>query len=122
VVDPQGAHVSGRDDKRIRAARRELVALLEQDQHLLPGGVIERMMRCGKPNCRCSADPAQLHGPYYQWGYSKAGRRYTRRLTDEQLQRYRPQIERGRRLMELLAELDDAEITHVEQVEGWRPK
>jgi hypothetical protein len=112
--------VSRRDESRIATARRQLVALLSEDgTHLLPGGVLDRMMRCGKPNCRCGADPAELHGPYHQWNYSKGRRRYTRRLSDAQLDRYGPEIERGRRLMELLTELDDAEVRRVERAEGW---
>ena len=111
--------MSRREGERIDTARRALFGLLAEEGHLLPGGVIERMMRCGKPNCRCNADPPQLHGPYHQWAYSKGGRRYTRRLTDAQLERYRPDIERGRRFMELLAEIDEAELSRVEQAEGW---
>jgi hypothetical protein len=120
VVDarPQVA-MSRRPDERIDKARRALLGLLADEGHLLPGGVIERMMRCGKPNCRCNADPTQLHGPYHQWAYSKDGRRYTRRLSEAQLQRYLPDIERGRRFMELLAEMDEAELSRVEQAEGW---
>lgn len=111
--------MSRRDEKRIDKLRRALIGILREDGHLLPGGVIERMVRCGKPNCRCNLDPPQLHGPYHQWAYSKNGRRYTRRLTDAQLERYGPQIERGRRLMELLAEIDETELSRVEQAEGW---
>ena len=111
--------MSRRDENRIARARCALVELLTEDAHLLPGGVVDRMMRCGKPNCRCSANPSQLHGPYHQWGYSKGGRRYTRRLSDAQLERYGPEIERGRRVTELLSELDDAEISRVERTEGW---
>lgn len=109
----------GGDPTLIAAARRAIVELLEEQRHALPGGLVERMMRCGKPNCRCATDPTQLHGPYHQWGYSKGGQRYTRRLTDEQLERYRPQIERGRLLNQLLVALDEAEVTRVERAEGW---
>lgn len=111
--------MSRQDENRIARARQKLVALLSEEGHLLPGGVVDRMMRCGKPNCRCGADPPELHGPYHQWGYSKGGRRYTRRLSDAQLERYGPEIERGRRLMELLTEFDDAEISRVERMERW---
>ncbi len=111
--------MSRRDDERIERARAKLVALLGEGDHLLPGGVVERMMPCGKPNCRCSAEPPRLHGPYHQWGYSTRGRRYTRRLSHDQLERYGPEIERGRRFMELLNELDEAEIARVERAEGW---
>ncbi len=79
-------------------------------------------MKCGKQNCRCKADPPQLHGPYVQWGYSKGRRRFTRWLTPEQRGRYEPEIERGQRLMELLVELNEAEIRRVERAEGWGRK
>ena len=108
-----------RDDERIAVARRRLIELLSGEDHVLPGGVVERMMRCGKANCRCSTDPAQLHGPYHQWGYSKQSRRYTRRLCDTQLERYGPEIDRGRQLTELLAQLYEAEIRRVERTERW---
>lgn len=118
VVDPSENTVSDHDE-RTAIGRRALVALLADGQHLLPGGIVERRMRCGEPNCRCAADPTQLHGPYHQWGYTKGGRRYTRRLTDEQLRRYGPEIERGRQLAQLPGELDDAELSRVERTEGW---
>ena len=33
----------------------------------LPGTLIQRHTRCGKPRCRCHADPPAPHGPYWQW-------------------------------------------------------
>jgi hypothetical protein len=60
-----------------------------------------------------------LHGPYHQWGYTKGAKRYTRWLNKEQVERYRPGIERGQRFMQLLAELDDAELSRVERSERW---
>ncbi|MGH8988383.1 MAG: DUF6788 family protein [Acidimicrobiales bacterium] len=111
--------MSRREESRIAAARRALVSLLSEGDHFLPGGVVDRMMHCGKANCRCSTDPDQLHGPYHQWNYTRSGHRYTRRLSDAQLERYGPEIERGRRLMELLIELDDAEVSRVERAEAW---
>lgn len=111
--------MSVRDDKRVVVARKQLIDLLAEPGGVLPGGIVERMMKCGKPSCRCKADPPQLHGPYLQWGYSKGRKRFTRWLTAEQARRYRPEIERGRRLRELLMQLDDVEIRRVERVEGW---
>lgn len=111
--------MSARDEERVAIARRHLVDLLAGPGGVLPGGIVERMMKCGKPGCRCKADPPQLHGPYIQWGYSKGRKRFTRWLTTEQAERYRPEIERGRRLTELLVQLDEAEIRRVERAEGW---
>jgi len=120
VVDLcRSIEMSVRDDKRVVVARKQLIDLLGEPGGALPGGIVERMMKCGKANCRCKADPPQLHGPYLQWGYSKGRKRFTRWLTPEQANRYRPKIERGRRLMELLVKLDEVEIRRVERAEGW---
>jgi hypothetical protein len=119
-VDPcRWIEMSVRDDKRVVVARKQLIDLLGEPGGALPGGIVERMMKCGKANCRRKADPPQLHGPYLQWGYSKGRKRFTRWLTPEQANRYRPEIERGRRLMELLVKLDEVEIRRVERAEGW---
>ncbi|WP_343577778.1 DUF6788 family protein [Mycobacterium sp.] len=111
--------MSAGDEQRSAQARRRVVALLEEPGNLLPGGLVERMMKCGKPNCRCKADPPQLHGPYIQWGYSKGRKRFTRWMNPQQRERYGPEVERGQRLTELLVELDEAEIGRVERAEGW---
>ena len=111
--------MSARDEQRAAQARQRLAALMAEPGGALPGGIVERMMKCGKQNCRCKADPPQLHGPYLQWGYSKGRRRITRWLTADQAERYRPEIERGRRFIDLLEELDEAEIRRVERAEGW---
>ena len=44
-----------------------LAAELAGLDHVLPGSLLHRWMRCGKTNCRCKADPPTLHGPYFQW-------------------------------------------------------
>ena len=120
MADPcTSIEMSARDEQRVAIARRRLIDLLAEPGGALPGGIVERMMKCGKSGCRCKADPPQLHGPYLQWGYSKGRRRFTRWLTPEQAERYRPQIERGRRITELLVHLDEVEIRRVERAEGW---
>jgi hypothetical protein len=48
------------------ATREALAEALGQIDGLLPGSVVVRRMRCGKPNCACKADPPRLHGPYTQ--------------------------------------------------------
>ncbi|EQD67909.1 hypothetical protein B1B_05771, partial [mine drainage metagenome] len=76
--------------KRTRqAVRRQLIAALEQIDVVLPGSVVVRNMRCGKPGCRCRAEPARLHGPYISWTRSVGGKTVTRYLTEEQYERYR---------------------------------
>lgn len=106
-------------DRRVRRARARLLAFLDQNDHVLPGSVVERSLRCGKANCRCHAEPPVLHGPYVQWSYTRANKRFTRWLTAEQNERYRPRIEAGRQLRDLVAELEALEISATEQAEGW---
>jgi hypothetical protein len=120
VVDTIGSWLmSTPDERRVNGARQRLIDLLADDEGILPGGLVERMTRCGKSNCRCVGEPPHLHGPYVQWGYSQGRERITRRLSARQAERYRPAIERGRKLMELLIELDEVEIRRVEHAEGW---
>jgi hypothetical protein len=72
----------------------------------LPGTLIERHVRCGKPGCRCHADPPALHGPYWQWTRKVAGKTVTRLVPDDQLDDYRQWLANHRRLRALVAELE----------------
>jgi len=49
-----------------------------------PGSLVRRYMPCGKPGCRCMAQPPILHGPYYQWTYRLRGKTITKRLNPAQ--------------------------------------
>jgi len=57
-----------------------------------------RFMPCGKPGCRCQADPPPLHGPYWQWTRVVAGKTVTRRPTEPQARLYQEWIANRRRL------------------------
>lgn len=109
--------MAGRDEKRLGKIRSELAALVVEGS--APGSLFVRSLRCGRRNCACHQDPPQLHGPYVQWSYSYRGKRVARWLNPEQAERLRDQVERGRRIKELAAELDAAEIRRIERTEGW---
>ena len=72
----------------------------------LPGTLIQRHVRCGKPGCRCHADPPVLHGPYWQWTRKTGGKTITRLVPDDQLDDYRQWLDNHRRLRALVAELE----------------
>ena len=72
----------------------------------LPGTLTQRHVRCGKPGCRCDADPPVLHGPYWQWTRKVAGKTVTRLVPDEHLDDYRQWLDNHRRLRALVAELE----------------
>jgi len=100
---------------------RELTAELAEIGFALPGTINVAMNRCGKPNCACKADPPKLHGPYVTWTRKVEGKTVTRRLSAEQLERYRPWLENRRRLRELTAELEALSLEVAEEAEGWAP-
>ncbi len=102
--------------------RRELIALIAQIGHILPGSVNVVLNRCGKPRCACHADPPKLHGPYTTWTRKIAGKTVTRRLTPEQAERYRPWFEDNRRLRELISELEALSLRAAAHAEGWGEK
>ena len=53
----------------------------------LPGTLTVRAYACGKPGCRCHADPPRLHGPYAEWTRKIGGKTVTRRLTARRARR-----------------------------------
>lgn len=67
-----------------REAYEELKRALQGLGFVRPGSLVRRFMPCGKPSCRCMADPTQLHGPYYQWSMKLRGKTVTLRLTEAQ--------------------------------------
>jgi hypothetical protein len=113
--------VSPTPAQQAKAARlaAEITARLADLSFALPGTVADRMTRCGHPNCRCHADPPQLHGPYHQWTRRKDGRTSTRMLTDDQLADYQPWFDNHRRLRALIAELEALSLDIAEADPRW---
>ena len=90
-----------------RAARDRIAAELAQAGFALPGTLIVRSHACGKPACRCHADPPRLHGPYAEWTRKIGGKTVTRRLTPAELAEYQPLFDNAKKLRALLTELQD---------------
>ena len=98
-----------------RAALAEITAEIAAAAGLaLPGTLAVRAYACGKPNCRCHADPPRLHGPYAEWTRKIGGKTITRRLTPAQLAEYQPLFDNARKLRALLAELQDLTLEIIE--------
>ena len=87
----------------------------------LPGTLTVRAYACGKPSCRCHADPPALHGPYAEWTRKIGGKTVTRRLTPEQLAQWQPLFDNARRLRGLLAELQELTLAIIEASESPPP-
>lgn len=71
---------------------------------ILRGSLIQRYMPCGKPPCKCMADPPVLHGPYFQWSGTIGGTKKTIRLGAREAAIWQEWIDNGRRLDRILAE------------------
>jgi hypothetical protein len=102
--------------------RHELLAEISKLGYVLPGSLNVVTNRCGKPSCRCHADPPKPHGPYLTWTRKVAGKTVTRRLTTEQAERYRPWLTADRQLRQLVAELEALSLEVAERAEGWGVK
>jgi hypothetical protein len=98
-----------------RAARDRIAAELTQAGFALPGTLTIRAYACGKPNCRCHADPPRLHGPYAEWTRKMAGKTITRRLTETELTEYQPLFDNAKKLRALLAKLQDLTLEIIEE-------
>lgn len=104
------------------ATRRALAEALAEIDGLLPGSVVVRLMRCGKRNCACKADPPILHGPYTQWTRTVRGKTVTKFLTDEQLARYQPWFDNSRRLKDLVAKLEIVSLQAIQTADQFTDK
>ena len=97
-----------------RAARDRIAAELAQADFALPGTLTVRAYACGKPGCRCHADPPRLHGPYAEWTRKIRGKTVTRRLTPAELAAWQPLFDNAKKIRALLAELQDLTLAIVE--------
>jgi hypothetical protein len=98
-----------------RAARDRIAAELARAGLALPGTLTVRSYACGKPNCRCHADPPRLHGPYAEWTRKIGGKTITRRLTPDELADYQPLFDNAKKLRALIAELQDLTLEIIEE-------
>ncbi|MFT4101014.1 MAG: hypothetical protein QM674_08260 [Burkholderiaceae bacterium] len=100
--------------RKVQAARERIAKLrkaLGEIELLCSGSLSERMMKCGKPTCRCATDPSARHGPYYEWGRMRAGKLAHRYVTAEQALELRKAIDNHRLVKKLLRDWEvDSEL------------
>ncbi|WP_298340115.1 DUF6788 family protein [Ferrimicrobium sp.] len=111
-----------RVDRAARAKQSQIAKELCEIGLALPGSVEMRRTRCGKQNCRCKAEPAQLHGPYIVWTHKVEAKTVTRVLTPEQLEDYRPLFDNARRLRELVVALQNLTLQVLEADDRWKTR
>jgi hypothetical protein len=87
-------------ERRIAAIKRELIGL----GPLRPGSISRQYNVCGSPQCRCKADPAQRHGPYYQLSYTHQRKSSSAFVREQELRDVQRQLETHARLRALVDE------------------
>jgi len=87
-------------ERRIAAIKRALTAL----GPLRPGSISRQYNVCGSPQCRCKADPAQRHGPYYQLSYTHQRKSSSEFVREQDLREVQRQLDTHARLRALVAE------------------
>ena len=98
--------------QRFRQVRKELLQL----DYFLKGTVLRRMMKCGKPQCACQRDPAQRHGPYFEWTYKAAGKTVNVKLSPQAAPLYLAATKQHRKLKAVLARLEKLSRTALAQL------
>ena len=88
--------------QRFRQAQQELQEL----DYFLKGTVLKRMMKCGHPQCACHRDPAQRHGPYFEWTYKINGKTVNVRLSPQAAPLYLAATKQNRKLKVALARME----------------
>jgi len=86
--------------RRIAAIKHELTAL----GPLRPGALSRQYNVCGSPTCRCKADPAQRHGPYYQLSYTHQRKSSSEFVRAQDLHEVQRQLATHARLRALVEE------------------
>jgi hypothetical protein len=77
--------------------------------------VLKRMMKCGKVQCACAADPAKRHGPYFEITYKAYGKTVNVKLSPEAAPLYRAAGLQYRKLKVLLRRLEKLSQTILRQ-------
>jgi len=93
-------------EHRITAIKRELCSL----GSLRPGSITRQYNVCGSPSCRCKADPAKRHGPYYQLSYTHQRKSSSEFIREQDLEEVQLQLHTYQRLRALVDEWVALEI------------
>lgn len=103
---------------RQRRAQARIAASLGEIGFTLPGSLVWRTTACGKTGCHCQADPPVLHGPYLTWTRTVNGKTVTRKISEDQHDRYQAWFDNARKLRRLATDLESLSLRAFEQAEG----
>jgi len=102
----------------IQAQFQALKDQIQQLGFVRPGSLVRRFMPCGKPGCRCMADPPQLHGPYYQWSTRLRGKTLSLRLSEEQAKLCLEWTRNHKQLRKLVRQMERLSLKETDRILG----
>jgi hypothetical protein len=103
---------------RQRRAQARIAAALGETGFALPGSLVWRTTACGKAGCHCQGDPPVLHGPYLTWTRTAGGKTVTRKISQDQQDRYQAWFDNARKVRLLVTDLETLSIQAFEEAEG----
>ena len=86
---------------------RELTRQLADIGYVISGSLAQRLTRCGRATCACSAEPPKLHGPYWHWSTKVNGKTVNRRLSEREAALYNEWLDNHRRAKALFAQMHE---------------
>lgn len=90
------------DPQRLEARITTIKAAIMGVGALRPGTLSAQYNVCGKPGCRCKADPPQKHGPYYQVSFTWQGKSHSEFVRRDEVAAVRRQVRNYQRLRALV--------------------
>jgi hypothetical protein len=112
---------SKRAVQRARTRIQSIRAQLVEFELLCSGTLSQRMIKCGKPTCRCANDPDARHGPYYQWSRMRAGKPAHRYVSEQQAQILRLAIDNYQLVKKMLREWEEKTERLIDAVQPPKP-
>jgi hypothetical protein len=97
--------MSRKDTERVLLAAARIAEIRERIgrmDYICSGTLVKRTKVCAKALCPCARDPSARHGPYYEWGYMKAGKQVHRMVSSEEAKILRQAIGNYRAARRLL--------------------
>jgi len=92
----------GSEASRLRRRARLLLARFSVPEDALPGSLALSHRRCGKPSCHCAKGEGH---PFWTLTFMAGGKKRVEAIPADWAELIRPQVEAGRRLKELAAEV-----------------
>ncbi len=106
--------------RRYEEQLRDLQAQLAQLGFFCKGTVLARKMKCGTATCACQSDPAQRHGPYYEWTYKAAAKTVHHHLQSDDAAIYEQATQEWRRMRKLLQRMETLSRRAIERKAKFR--